>query len=569
MKMKRMHSLFAGLLVFSIIIAGCSGGNGAAPANSASPSAAPSASAPDTKPTEEPIQPITIEAANLFPNLVGDNPVMQELTKRTGVTMELNTVTGDRNQKFDLWLASGDYPADTLILKPDYIAKYKDAGALIPLEGLIEEFGTNIKEKYGDYFDLLKDENGHIYSLYVPNIATEPAPQLQAPFAVRYDVLEEAGYPEIKNFDQLFEVLQSYYEKHPEIDGKKMIPFSGFSYYGTGGENLMSPSFDSSGLTNHGSFKIDENNNAILMHDSEELKQYYEFLNKLNNAGMLDKEFFTLKNDTMTKKITEGRVLAGVFPDWYVQPEVEKAMRASGDVDHLFAYFPIMFDPSQPNHTYASLRTRSNWNWAISDKSKNPEAVIKYLDYIFSDEGQILINWGIEGQHFEIKDGKRSVTEDYKKKMAENPDALWSEHASPFYGTSLYLAHGTKLADGDYATPTNKVSVKNGYDERTKEVLSKYGKEVWADFLPPLQYIPALLSQLGELEDTRAELKRIEQIWLKESANLVFAKSQEEFDKIWGELKQKLEQSGKVKVEAAYTELWKTTTDRYNKMIQK
>ncbi|SDD24541.1 putative aldouronate transport system substrate-binding protein [Paenibacillus sp. UNCCL117] len=517
---------------------------------------------------DQPKEPVVIQSANLFPNLTADNPVMQELAKRTNVKFDLVTVTGDRNQKFDVWLASGDYPKDTLVLKPDYIAKYRDAGAILPLEDLIEEYGTNIKAKYGEYFDLLKDEDGHIYSLYVPNISTEAAPQQQASFAVRYDVLEDAGYPEIKTLDQLFEVLKAYYEKHPTIDGKKMIPFSGFSYNNKGGENLSAPVFAASGLTDHGKFKIDDDNNAKLIYDSQELKSYYSFLNKLYNAGMLDIEFFTLNNDGMTKKITEGRVLAGYFPDWYVQPEVEKVMRASGDTGNLFAYFPLLLDKNMENNTFASLKTRSNWNWAISANSKHPEEAIKLLDYMFSDEAQILINWGIEGVHYEVKDGKRAVTESYKQQLANNPDALWSEHGSIFYGTSMYFAHGTKLGDGDYATPTTKESVKSGYDDRTNEVLSQYGKEVWSDFLPELNYIPASLGQLGELEDTRGELARIEQIWLKESANLVFSKTQEQFEQVWTRYVAALEQAGARTVEDKYTALWKSATDRYSAIMK-
>lgn len=554
---KAILALLAVMLLASLAAACASGNNNAGKGSNTPPPAAPGNSGDGQNEPEAPKEPATIHTANLFPNLAADAPVMAELASRANVTFQLDTVSGDRNQKFDLWLASGDYPNDLLVLKPDYIAKYRDAGAIIPLNELIEQYGQNIKEKYGEYFDLLKDENGDIYSLYVPNIATEPAPQLQAPFAVRYDVLEAAGYPELKTLDQLFDILQDFYAKNPTIDGKAIIPWSGFSYYGNGAENFTSPTFDASGLTNHGAFKINDDSAVELIYTAEETKAYIAFLNKLNRAGMLDKEYFTLKSDEMTKKITEGRVLAGYFPDWWVQPEVEKAMRAAGDTDHLFAYFPLQLEAGAPNASYVSLRTRSNWNWAISSKSQHPEDVIKLLDYIFSDEAQILINWGIEGQHYEVVDGKRAVTEAYKAELASNPDALWSGHASIFYGTSLYFAHGTKLGDGDYATPTTKASIREGYDDRTKQVLDQYGKEVWSDFLPEVKFIAASLSQFGDVEDVRAELTRINQTFLKESANMVLAKSDEELDKLWNDYVAKAEKDGKAKIEEAYTALWR------------
>lgn len=539
------------------VVAGCSSGTEKAPATN------------ETASANAPKEPVTIQLGSMYPNLDPNNPVMQELAKKANVKFDLITVTGDRNQKFDLWLASGDYPADTFVLKPDYIAKYASAGALLPLEGLIEKYGPNIKKAYGDYFDLLKDEDGHIYSLYVPRTSTEQSPTLQGNFAVRYDVLKEAGYPQLKTLDQLFDVLQAYYKAHPTTDGKPVVPFSGFSYSGNGAENMLTPSVESAGLTSHGSFVIDSNNNTKLLYTSDAVKEYHKFLNKLYNADMLDKEFFTLKNDTMSKKVIDDRVLAGFFPSWWVQPEVEKPMRAAGDFEHMYAYFPLLTDEKLPNQAFMSLKTRSNWNWVVSKKSKHPEEVIRLLDYLFTDEAQLLINWGIEGKHYEKKDGKRTVTAEFNKQKTANPDLIWKETVSPFYGTSIYFNHGTKLADGDYATPTTKESVKSAFDPRTKEVLGKYGKEVWADFLPSLQYIPATLGQMGDIEEYRADMKRIEQLWLKESPKMIFAKTEAEFNKLWTDFSAQVEKENAKKIEEAYTAKWKKFVAGYGPMFNK
>lgn len=568
--MKKTVAYFLSATLAVTALAGCSGGDKSKETDTKTGGASASPSAGASASPAAPKEPTTIQFGNLYPNLDMNNPVMTELQKRTNTKFDPITVTGDRNQKFDLWLASGDFPADMLVLKPDYVEKYKDAGAILQLDELIEKHGKNIKEKYGKYFDLLRGNDGHIYSLFVPKLATEPSPLLQANFGVRYDVLEESGYPEIKTFDQLFDVLQAFYKKHPEIDGKQIIPFTGFNYNGNGGENLATPSSEGSGMLNEGGFKVNADNSLLHQYRTEEMKKYYQFLNKMYNAGMLDKEFFTLKPEAAVKKITENRVLAGFFPSWWVQPEVEKIMRASGDTNHLFAYFPITFDSSAPNNSFTSTLTRSNWNWVISKKTKNPEEVIKLLDYIFSDEGQILINWGIEGKHFEVKDGKRTVNAEFDKNKASNPDLIWKEIASPFYGTSLYLDHGTKLADGDYATPTTKESVKKGYDARTNEVLKAYGKEVWSDFLPQIKLKQGTLGELsGDMKADAAKItERAKQLWLKESPKIIFSKNEEEFNKQWDAFQVQLDKEGMKKVEEAYTALWKENVEKNAKYFK-
>ena len=41
---------------------------------------------------------------------------------------------------------------------------------------------------------------------------------------------------------------------------------------------------------------------------------------------------------------------------------------------------------------------------AITTAAKNPELIVRWLDYAYSDEGAMLYNFGIEG---ELRDGER------------------------------------------------------------------------------------------------------------------------------------------------------------------
>src|SRR5690606_37565790 len=112
---------------------------------------------------------------------------------------------------------------------------------------------------------------------------------------------------------------------------------------------------------------------------------------------------------------------------------------------------------------------------------------IQFIDYLFSDEGQILTNWGIEGVHYEVVDGVRQVTESWLEKKASDADALYKEGfmtESAAKGYWFSVGHGAKLSDGDYATPMTKDLVRREYTETTKKALDAYGIETWADLLP-------------------------------------------------------------------------------------
>ena len=94
------------------------------------------------------VSPITFTTNTMDDKLKGDTPIAKALTEKTGVTLKYELTVGDEAQKADLWLASGDYP-ELMAMGNSTIKKYAEGGALVPLNDLIDQYGPNIKEKFG------------------------------------------------------------------------------------------------------------------------------------------------------------------------------------------------------------------------------------------------------------------------------------------------------------------------------------------------------------------------------------------------------------------------------------
>ncbi|MGB4006576.1 MAG: hypothetical protein WBK86_09335, partial [Halanaerobiales bacterium] len=98
-----------------------------------------------------------------------------------------------------------------------YTQRLVDAGAYIPLEDLIEEHAPNIKKYYAKFFDQITDPDRHIYFLpqqaipFGANDRRYPA----LGFYINKRVLEDAGWPKVKTFDQLVELIENYMKKNP------------------------------------------------------------------------------------------------------------------------------------------------------------------------------------------------------------------------------------------------------------------------------------------------------------------------------------------------------------------
>jgi raffinose/stachyose/melibiose transport system permease protein len=71
---------------------------------------------------------------------------------------------------------------------------------------------------------------------------------------------------------------------------------------------------------------------------------------------------------------------------------------------------------------------------SVSSKSKNAVSVVKFLDFIFSDKGQLVTHYGVEGKNYEVKDGQNQFTYDWgteaAKAIGTENLAMWQDRLS-------------------------------------------------------------------------------------------------------------------------------------------
>jgi hypothetical protein len=75
----------------------------------------------------------------------------------------------------------------------------------------------------------------------------------------------------------------------------------------------------------------------------------------------------------------------------------------------------------------------------LSKTCKDPEAAVRFIDYIDSEEGEKLVLYGVEGTHYtNDSDGKPKPTDEWLKKFRENPKSLWNEGIRSIY--SMFIS---------------------------------------------------------------------------------------------------------------------------------
>ncbi|MCI9141719.1 MAG: extracellular solute-binding protein [Lachnospiraceae bacterium] len=413
------------------------------------------------------------------------DPVALALTEATGVKLKTDYPVSSTDQKVALMIAEQNYP-DMIYAKGD-AGSLIEAGALIDLTDLIEQYGPNIKKMYGEELDKLKysEEDPSIYQLssYAmggTNYKNSGTAQIQ------WAVLKENDYKIPNTTDEYEQMIRSYLEAHPKTeDGLDMIGLTLSASDWHWMITLGNPAgYIAEGAPDNGQWLVDENYNAIYKFRSEKVRAYFKWLNKLYNDGILDHEFATQTHEDYIAKIASGRVLSLFDTDWDYA-DGEKILIADGKLELTYAGLPLTMDADTkaPSLMYQGLTTGQGVG--ITTACKDPVAAIKFMDYICSDEGQVLVNWGIKDvNYFMDEEGHRYRTEeeiaeaDSNKDYAKNTGVGFHAYPFPTYGNGVLDPAGSTY------TPQSKETVVASYNEEQKAACEKWGVELLVDIFP-------------------------------------------------------------------------------------
>jgi putative aldouronate transport system substrate-binding protein len=354
-------------------------------------------------PTAAPNSPITISVFHEtggHPQPAANNPIYSYLKEKLNVSFEWDILVGDRNQRVGTMIAGKQYP-DLLELRGN---EWIEAGALIPLEGLIEQYGPRIKALYKDVWDKMKSEDGHIYYLINYGVfqGIDHSPNYdQAAFWIQKEVLRDAGFPKVVTVDQYFDLIQNYLRRNPTINGQPTIPFTVLTFDWRAFELWNPPNF-LAGNANEGNGVVDARNNYKYTNffTMDFSKRWFQKLNQLNAQGLIDRTSFTDNYDQYTAKIAAGRVLGTSVQGWQIGTANNTARDRISNWRSMVP-LPVVFDANTKPHYRNVTIPNLLRGVGISVSAKDPIRIIRYFNDLLAEDVQRTIHWGIEGQHWQ------------------------------------------------------------------------------------------------------------------------------------------------------------------------
>lgn len=490
-----------------------------------------------------------------------DNPVGKAITEATGVTLKISypvASTGDAAQDIALMIAEGKYP-DLIYAKADATNLY-EAGALIDMTDLIEEYGPNIKKMYGDEFKKLKWGNGDdgIYQLSAYGVNASTLNE-SGTCQIQWAVLKENDYKYPTTLEEYEKMIKDYLAAHPKTEsGLDMIGISMSASDWHWMITLGNPAgFIADAQPDNGQWIIDENYQCHYKHQTAEEKEYFQWLSRMYDEGILDPQFDTQTDEDYIAKLSNGQVIAITDSSWHYLYTAHAALKQAGMLDKTYAGLPVTLraDQKAPTLQYQGLQV--GWGIGITTSCKDPVRAIKFLDYICSDEGAVLYKWGIEGENYFLdENGMRYRTQEEIEKSQSDSDYSKKTGIGNYTGFPIW-GDGATDEKGNPYTPVTKESIIDQYNEEQKAACAAWGVEMVTDIFPQPDQFPSLPYSALWAYQIPQELSNAEAL-LNEIAWPGLVKcvkgGQANFDANWDAMVAELEANGLKETEKKMTE---------------
>ena len=376
-----------------------------------------------TFPLEEPVEITVYVCTGDSQFKFEDTAVYKVMEEKTNVKLKIVTSTNltENEEKRNVQINSGDYP-DVFIksgLSPDELYEYGQEGIFIALDDLIDQYMPNYKALIDerDAWAEVTSGDGHIYSTYEickPNVGNTPHVWINTKW------LENVNKSMPTTADEFYEVLKAFKEQDADGDGdpNNEIPWITSSDISPVEFILPYFGFNMSGWWDPWCVSQDEESIEFFP-ATERYKEALAFIAKCYDEGLLYKDSFNITCDQIRSMGQTGEAL-GVFGEWHPQNTVGAYDKTKSEEENIVLQYQAMVPWEEGGCPTAGGLNRGGL--AITDKCKYPEIMCAWVDYLYSEEGAILSTYGIEGDTYDMVDGK------IKARDKENPSTTWGEN---------------------------------------------------------------------------------------------------------------------------------------------
>ena len=376
---------------------------------------------------------------NVTQDVIETIPTFQKAEEATGVKLDFRLV-GEENfgNSLQLLWASGDYCDLITNAEREYTSGVDSAvedGVLLDLVPYLEEHAPDYNRILNDHPDFrteLTSAEGHLVSF------SEYCEYSDSGTVIRKDWLNQVGMEVPKTMDDVAEVARAFRDqlgiRNPVMWNGDLATFFGWNAFGVAGPGLNDLGWQilDDGKTVAPSVSLDGYKECLQwMHDAfAENLCTDDFMNVMNIAF----DEYVYANET-GMCYTNSNLLAGGGAERSGQPDYD--LRAIPDP---------MKEAGMENALAKTTGGVGASALSVSALTEYPVEAIEYMNWLYTDEGILVSNYGIEGDGFEYDENGKPQYTDVIMKAEGMPTFVATFLHTSLVGTPYYNTTERKIA---------------------------------------------------------------------------------------------------------------------------
>ena len=357
-------------------------------------------------------EPLTITALgihfNQYPTEFDGCYYLPTVEKYTNVHLQVDwRPDSDWNTQIATALAGGVDNLPYLIRPGSYgVAALANEGAIIPLDDYLDLIPNIVAAVGEDRFADWKAADGHFYT--IPTIVNVPGSQSTA---VRKDWLDKLNMDVPTTWEEWKAYWYGVRDNDMNGNGDTTDEIPIVLEMGQNGERSLHALLNAFGIkaSSDAQFCVLDDGTYTMVYEHPRYREFITEMQQLYADKIIDQEFATRYQADMYNTMSGN--LAGTVFTWAEQCAVHsETLIANGVEDGLYLTCAPITGPY--GDQYIQKRQGIAGNWCITAKAEadgKVEDILKFWNWMFSDEGVMLYNYGIEGYTYTMVDGKAVI----------------------------------------------------------------------------------------------------------------------------------------------------------------
>ncbi|HHY82982.1 MAG TPA: extracellular solute-binding protein [Clostridiales bacterium] len=367
----------------------------------------PSPTQPAEKPSAKPAEtagtsdePIVINLFGVPTTIPETDPVIPELESRLGIELNIESTGGDESLLVAR-LAGGDIPDVFRVTTISNLSAYYKDGVLLNLKDYMDEM-PNVRDMFTEQQWARVTFNGGIYG-----IPRRPEENYNC-WYIRKDWLDALGKEDPATFDELLDIAVAM--SKADLDGNgKNDTYAISGTYGpavsTFGRGAFEGFWTAYGVTNPETIMI-KDNAAVLSVTLPEFRKSIEEIRRFVEAGVVDPEIIANNSDSLLEKMATGKagIAYGAWSNYNKIEQIKTLTSVFPDAEWVPMRKQITTEYGVSGATKSASGNDAVYaiNADLVDQPEKLDAVFNMFNYMATEEGDLLLSFGIEGEHYEI-----------------------------------------------------------------------------------------------------------------------------------------------------------------------